>query len=66
MGSASLTSYDSKSGYLQSIDLDTLLETAKRKDVVIETIIRPGNHLICGCAVAQVWGTASLLRQICS
>lgn len=49
-----------KSGYLQSIDLTTLLQIAKRKQVVIETTVRPGDHLISHSSVAQVRGTGSL------
>ncbi len=49
-----------KSGYLQSIDVDALLKMAKRENVVIETIVRPGDHLISHSIVAQVRGVASL------
>jgi uncharacterized membrane protein len=51
------------SGYLQSIDIDTLLKAAERKNVVIETKVRPGDHLIAKCNVAQVRGAASLPQE---
>jgi uncharacterized membrane protein len=48
------------SGYLQSIDLDKLLEVAKDKGVVIELTIRPGDHFVAGGQVARVWGATFL------
>lgn len=49
-----------KGGYLQSVDMEALLKAARRKDVVIETTVRPGDHLIPECNLAQVRGAASL------
>ncbi len=48
------------SGYLQSIDLESLFNTAKSRQLVIELTVKPGDHVIRGDVVARAWGTAFL------
>lgn len=49
-----------KSGYLQTIDLDTLLQTARKQDIIIKLLTKPGDHLLAGQETAEIWGTAEL------
>jgi uncharacterized membrane protein len=48
------------SGYLQSIDLKRLFTVAKSKGLVIELIVKPGDHFISGGKVARIWGASFL------
>ena len=57
-GSASATL--AASGYLQSIDLESLFKAAKSRQIVIELTAKPGDHIICGDVVARAWGTTFL------
>lgn len=50
----------SKSGYLQAMDLDGLMEIATQGDLVIALQVKPGDHLVKGDEVAQVFGTDEL------
>ena len=43
-------------GYLQSIDLDTLLDVATQRDAVIEIVVKAGDHLVPGDEVARIRG----------
>jgi uncharacterized membrane protein len=54
-----------ESGYLQTIDLDGMLRAAKKLDVMVELAVKPGDHLLIGQEVAQVWGRAELPKQAC-
>jgi uncharacterized membrane protein len=47
-------------GYLQSIDLDGLFAMAKSNDLVIELLVKPGDHCVAGVQVARIWGKAFL------
>ena len=49
-----------KSGYLQTIDLDTLMEVAGQKDFIVSVLLKPGDHALAGSTIAEVWGTATL------
>lgn len=42
-------------GYLQAIDLDRLMEVARKADVVIFLAIRPGQYVRIGTPMARVW-----------
>ena len=42
------------SGYLQSIDTDDLMELATERNIVIEVMLKPGDHIVQGAPVAQV------------
>ncbi len=44
------------SGYLESVSLDNLLKIATEQDVVIELLVKPGDHVVAGSAVAHLWG----------
>lgn len=43
------------SGYLQTVDLDTLLKVACEQDLLLRLLIKPGDHLLAGAPVAEVW-----------
>lgn len=45
-----------ESRYIQSVDLDTLIETATRNDFVIEAVVKPGDHSISRSDLAIIWG----------
>jgi uncharacterized membrane protein len=47
-------------GYLQGIDMDSLLQVATEQRVVIELHIKPGDHHVEGDQVATVWGAKDL------
>ena len=53
-----------KSGYLQTIDLDSLLACATEDDLVIEVLVRPGDHLIAGQPAARILGREVLPESI--
>lgn len=48
------------SGYLQGIDLDSLLKIATGQKAVIEILLKPGDHHVAGDEVAAVWGADEL------
>ena len=49
-----------RSGYLQTIDLDTLLEEMQKHDWVARMLVRPGDHLLDGTALLKVYGPSRL------
>ncbi len=40
------------SGYLQAIDLDTLLKVASKHDLRLELTVKPGDHIVSGSVIA--------------
>ncbi len=52
-----------KSGYLQVIDLDSLLKIATEQDLTIELLVKPGDHLVQGDQIARVFGTDELSKE---
>lgn len=52
-----------KSEYLQTTDLDSLMKVAMEQDVVIELRVKPGDHLIEGSEMARIWGTKKLPEE---
>ncbi len=46
----------SKSGYVQTIDLDDLLALATKEKLIVELMVKPGDHLVSNSEVARVWG----------
>lgn len=52
-----------KSGYLQTIDLDALLERSTDEDLVIELLVKPGDHVVAGAEVARIFGGPELPRK---
>lgn len=51
------------SGYLQTIDLDSLMTLATKKDFIVSLLIEPGDHLLAGSAVAEIWGSQELDQE---
>ena len=51
------------SGYLQTIDLDGLLEMACAKGLTFRLLVKPGDHLLAGSPVAEAWGSQKLDPQ---
>ncbi len=45
-----------KSGYLQSIDLGVLMKIAVEHDLIANVLVKPGDHLLAGTSVAELWG----------
>lgn len=52
-----------KSGYLQTIDLDTLMEEARKHDFIAKLLVKPGDHLLVGTPIGEIWGTAELTAE---
>ncbi|NLD71691.1 MAG: DUF2254 domain-containing protein [Chloroflexi bacterium] len=42
-------------GYLQTEDLDALLEIATRHELIVRVLLRPGHFLLRGARLAEVW-----------
>ncbi|MEO6828439.1 MAG: DUF2254 domain-containing protein, partial [Acidobacteriaceae bacterium] len=49
-----------RSGYLESLDVDELLEVATHQDVVLEVVFKPGDHLVERDEIVRVWGAGQL------
>jgi uncharacterized membrane protein len=47
--------YARQSGYLQSIDLDSLLNRAGQLDLVLEILLKPGDHIVANSEMAVAW-----------
>ena len=63
MGGASILVPIPKGGYLQTIDADALLALAKKQGLVIELLVKPGDHLVSGHDVARVWGIHAIQQE---
>jgi uncharacterized membrane protein len=48
------------SGYVQSIDLSTMLSIATEHHLIVEVLVQPGDALVLGDPVLRVWGAAQL------
>lgn len=53
----------SKSGYLQTIDLDTLMQCAQDTDACMHVQVEPGDHLLDGALLVRVEGQRSLSKH---
>ncbi len=53
-----------RSGYLQSIDLDSLLKTATAEQLMVEVMIKPGDSVLEGGAIATVWGRDTIGKEL--
>lgn len=53
------------SGYLQMVDLGALLELASQQNIVIELLIKPGDHVVAGREVARAFGVKELPEEAC-
>ncbi len=42
-------------GYLQFIDAEALLALAVKEDLIVRLEQRPGNYVVAGCPLAQLW-----------
>jgi uncharacterized membrane protein len=49
-----------KSGYVQHIDMDALVELATEADLVVSLARRPGDHVITGTVIASIWPQTKL------
>lgn len=49
-----------RSGFLQTIDLDVLMRLAREQNVVIKLLVKPGDHILAGSPLAEIWGTSTL------
>ena len=49
-----------KSGYVQRIDMDALVELATEADLVVGLARRPGDHVIAGTVIATIWPQSKL------
>jgi uncharacterized membrane protein len=47
-------------GYVQSIDLSTLLSIATENHLILEILVQPGDPLVPGDPVIRAWGAAEL------
>lgn len=45
-----------KSGYLQSINMDDLMELAEQHDAFFEVALKPGDHVVVGAMLVRIWG----------
>ncbi|CAN5707455.1 DUF2254 domain-containing protein [soil metagenome] len=52
-----------QSGYIQSVDLEALIDIAARNDAVIEVVIKPGDHFICQSSIAIIWGDRQIATE---
>ncbi|GIZ10199.1 hypothetical protein FUMI01_29250 [Flavobacterium sp. UMI-01] len=52
-----------KSGYLQYIDSDSLIQAACTLDALIELQYRPGDHLVEGIAMAKLYSNQTLEKE---
>jgi uncharacterized membrane protein len=50
-------------GYLQSIDLEALLEAAETNGQVIEILLKPGDHFVPGGPVARICGAEAIAEK---
>jgi uncharacterized membrane protein len=51
-----------RSGYVQHIDSDALVELAVEADLVVSLARRPGDHVIAGTTIATVWPRAKFSK----
>ncbi len=53
-----------RSGYLQTIDLDALMETACKHDFIAKLLVMPGDHLLAGSKLGEIWGASTLTPEL--
>ena len=53
-----------RSGYLQTIDIAGLMEIAQEHDLVVELMIKPGDHVVRGSKVGHMWGPQTLTDEV--
>ena len=47
-----------RSGFVQMIDVASLVRAAHHRDAVVSVDVRPGDHVVVGTPMARVWGPA--------
>ena len=52
------------SGYVQSIDLSTLISIASEHHLIVEVLVQPGDPLVQGDPVVRVWGAAQVTKPM--
>jgi uncharacterized membrane protein len=53
-----------KNGYVESIDIGTLLKLATKSDLFLEIVSRPGDHLVDSAPVVTVWSKIPVDKQL--
>jgi len=53
----------STDGYVQNLDLDTLLKIATEQDLTLRIAVKPGDHVLAGAEVARAWGAPELTEE---
>ncbi|MEO8796623.1 MAG: DUF2254 domain-containing protein [Polyangiaceae bacterium] len=46
-----------ESGYVQTIDVEGLIELARKRSFIVELVVGPGDHLVPGMPIAKLRGT---------
>lgn len=54
----------STDGYVQNLDLDTLLKIATDQDLTLQIAVKPGDHVLAGTQVVRAWGVQELPAQV--
>jgi uncharacterized membrane protein len=51
------------SGYVQAMDRDGLVAAAKKADLFLQVLRRPGDFVSCGCVLLRVWAQQDALNE---
>jgi len=54
-----------RSGYLQAIDVDTLVHRATENDLILQVKTRPGDFIVEGCCLLSAWPSERLTEELC-
>lgn len=57
------TLFSSENGYIQYIDVDSLLKIAKELNILIELYARPGNHLVKDLKIGTIYTNKKLNQE---
>ncbi|MFO7975141.1 MAG: DUF2254 domain-containing protein [Candidatus Hydrogenedentota bacterium] len=52
------------SGYVQSVDHKMLMSLAQEADVILRQLKRPGDYVIAGAPLLQIWPSAKVSEQV--
>ena len=53
-----------KDGYLETIDIDALLQLATRSDFFLEIVSKPGDHLVQLTPIATIWSVGPMDEKL--
>lgn len=53
----------SRSGFIELVDVDTLVDAAREHDAVVRVEVRPGDMVTVGTPIATVWGGSEELDE---